>query len=273
MRSTGTSFLITGSTDGIGRHTARLLYRSGATVYIHGRSSSRVEQTIEELTADHESSDRSPPIGFVADLSSFSDVRRFAQDLRRRMETPLTGLINNAGVYLPQRTTTTDGFETTWQVNVASPFLLTSLLLSEDLVKEKIVNVASISAAYSIDLNNTQHEIGYSAHGAYSLSKLANIVFSNALASRLAASGSSITSNALDPGTVNTKMLLEGWGPIGISVENANDQFFVATEVQGSGKYFVSRQERRPPPPAMDPLVQDALWDMLCEQTDARWPF
>ena len=30
-----------------------------------------------------------------------------------------------------------------------------------------------------------------------------------------------ITCNSLDPGTVNTKMLLAGWGPCGIDVERA----------------------------------------------------
>lgn len=43
-------------------------------------------------------------------------------------------------------------------------------------------------------------ERGYSAHGAYSLSKLANILFTYGLADRLRAAGSPLTTNCLDPG-------------------------------------------------------------------------
>jgi NAD(P)-dependent dehydrogenase (short-subunit alcohol dehydrogenase family) len=146
----------------------------------------------------------------------------------------------------------------TWAVNVAAPFLLTSLLLP--CISQRVVTVASISAASSIDFANLQQvgaglrrllrwllrctpvaaaacpppshrpagswahkrsaaaappahpsahantarmvhqERGYSAHGAYSLSKLADIVFSHALAERLRAAGSPLTSNCLDPG-------------------------------------------------------------------------
>lgn len=56
----------------------------------------------------------------------------------------------------------------------------------------------------------------YSDHAAYSLSKILDIMF-NAELARRAPEG--VTCNSLDPGTVNTKMLLAGWGPIGIPVE------------------------------------------------------
>lgn len=39
------------------------------------------------------------------------------------------------------------------------------------------------------------------------------------LARRLKEAGSSVTCNCLDPGTVNTKMLYAGWGPIGMDVK------------------------------------------------------
>ena len=50
----------------------------------------------------------------------------------------------------------------------------------------------------------------------HACSKLCNQVFTYELARRLAQAGSPVTCNALDPGTVNTKMLLAGWGPMGI---------------------------------------------------------
>lgn len=48
--------------------------------------------------------------------------------------------------------------------------------------------------------------------------------------------------NCLDPGTVNTKMLLAGWGPCGINVSGADNQLHLATDpstAMVSGKYFV----------------------------------
>ena len=48
--------------------------------------------------------------------------------------------------------TTEDGYELTWQVNVLAPYVLTSLLLHS--VKERIVNVSSISAGSRMDFDN-----------------------------------------------------------------------------------------------------------------------
>lgn len=42
----GKVFLVTGSTSGIGRHTADLLALHGGTVIIHGRSLSRVKRCV-----------------------------------------------------------------------------------------------------------------------------------------------------------------------------------------------------------------------------------
>ena len=57
-----------------------------------------------------------------------------------------------AGVFANKMVTTEDGYELTWQVNVLAPYVLTSLLL--DSVKERIVNVSSISAASRMDFDN-----------------------------------------------------------------------------------------------------------------------
>jgi len=107
---------------------------------------------------------------------------------------------------------TCDGYETTWQVNVLAPFLLTSKLIPcvEKSEMRRVIMVSSISQSSSLDFSNLQQEKGYSAHNAYSISKLADAMIAYELAERLESKG--ITVNTLDPGTVNTKMLLEGWG-------------------------------------------------------------
>lgn len=254
---------MTGATDGIGKHTAKHLLDSGATVIVHGRSKFRVDQASQHQNA----------IPVVADLANFASVRQLAEDVKIAAPQGLTTLINNAGVYEDSLTITKDGLELTHQVNVASPFLLTSLLL--DHIESRIVNVASISASSSLDhaiITGTVDSKSYSSHRAYSTSKLGDILFTLSLARRLRETGSTVTVNTLDPGTVNTKMLFAGWGPCGIDVGDANDEYWVATapELEGmSGKYFVGRRETRPP--CNDIKVQEELWALLERQTGAVW--
>ena len=58
----------------------------------------------------------------------------------------------HAGVFADKMVTTGDGFELTWQVNVLAPYILGALLAKA--VKERIINVSSISAGSRIDFNN-----------------------------------------------------------------------------------------------------------------------
>ena len=55
----------------------------------------------------------------------------------------------------------------------------------------------------------------------------------------------------MDPGTVNTKMLLAGWGSCGIKVEQATDTFKLATEDRfsdpiGLPKYYTNLKSKNP---------------------------
>ena len=82
---------------------------------------------------------------------------------------------------------------------------------------ERIINVSSISAGSSIPWDNLNAERSYSSHSTYSLSKLAMMLFTTELAKRLGPGPPTV--NTLDPGTVNTKMLIAGWGRCGIEIE------------------------------------------------------
>ena len=84
-------------------------------------------------------------------------------------------------------------------------------------VTERIINVSSISAGSSIPWDNLNAERSYSSHSTYSLSKLAMMLFTTELAKRLGPGPPTV--NTLDPGTVNTKMLVKGWGRCGIEIE------------------------------------------------------
>lgn len=75
-------------------------------------------------------------------------LRRFSTDADVKSHT----LLASAGVFPERKILTEDGFEQTWAVNVLAPFLLTSLLVKS--VKERIINVSSISAGSRIDFDN-----------------------------------------------------------------------------------------------------------------------
>ncbi len=90
---------------------------------------------------------------YTFDISSFADVRKFAEAVRADHPS-INVLINNAGIFFKQKAFSKDGIEMTWAVNALAPFLLTSLLL--DTVTERIVNVGSMALASSMDFNNLQ---------------------------------------------------------------------------------------------------------------------
>src|SRR4051812_14319451 len=94
-----TRILVTGSTDGIGKETARQLVARGADVVVHGRSLEKAEQARAEVKAK---------AAVAADLSSLDAVRKLADDVGR-----VDVVINNAGVYMKKRQTTPDGREMT----------------------------------------------------------------------------------------------------------------------------------------------------------------
>eukprot|EP00752_Nemacystus_decipiens_P009333 g8341.t1 len=258
-------YLVTGSTDGIGKHTASRLAEEGARVIVHGRRETAVKEAIEFVKGEGNGQQVE---GVVADLSSLRGMNHLCDEVLARTDR-LDCLLNNAGVFEADFRHSDDGLEYTFAVNVLAPYVITGRLLG--LVARapgggRVVNVASLSASYSLDFDNLQFEKGgYSDHASYSLSKLLDIMF-NAELARRAPDG--VTCNSLDPGTVNTKMLRAGWGMGGIPIKSANDQFYLATSEDVSdstGEYYVSRRVYTPPPPAEDEEACGRLWKVLEE--------
>eukprot|EP00890_Picochlorum_soloecismus_P006019 jgi/Picsp_1/6418/NSC_03766-R1_short-chain dehydrogenase reductase sdr len=287
----GKTYLITGSTDGIGLHTAQSLWALGAHVIIHGRNPSRLDRA--KITLMDQKANCPQPAGQIhsiqADFARLAEVRRMSEEVREIVQgQKLTALINNAGVYSSTKQITRDGHELTWQTNVLAHYVLTALLWP--LVSDRIINVASLSASHGIDFDNLEQEkTGYSGHSAYSNSKLCNIMLNQELHERIfqqqSAAGTNCnndietqsspppTVNCLDPGTVNTKMLLDGWGPIGIGVQDANDEFMLVASkrFEGiSGKYFVGLKEYSVPAPARDPEARKRMFQILQGQSGLK---
>eukprot|EP00188_Purpureofilum_apyrenoidigerum_P004120 Plantae.Rhodophyta-Purpureofilum_apyrenoidigerum.ctg452.p1 GENE.Plantae.Rhodophyta-Purpureofilum_apyrenoidigerum.ctg452~~Plantae.Rhodophyta-Purpureofilum_apyrenoidigerum.ctg452.p1 ORF type:complete len:299 (+),score=51.31 Plantae.Rhodophyta-Purpureofilum_apyrenoidigerum.ctg452:70-897(+) len=260
--------LVTGATDGIGRHTAGNLAKMGYNVLVHGRDPKKVRSTAEQLREHGGSVEE-----YVADFSSLRDVKRLGEEIALK-HSSLDVLINNAGVFEQEKKHSADGYELTWAVNVLAPFTLTVKLLPllRAASEARIINVASIShqdggagrRGGEFDFDNLQHENGYDMYSAYGLSKLAVITFTYEMAERLR--DTTITVNTCDPGTVNTKMLLAGWGRCGISTSTANDETFLATAPElkdQSGIYFVGRRKSRSASSTYDKQIRKKLWQEL----------
>lgn len=262
------TYFITGSTDGIGKHTAQALARlTGSTVLVHGRNAEKAQKAADEIK---QSTGNQQVEAFGGDLSSLAQTRKLAEAVQEAHPS-IDVLINNAGVFATRRQTTEDGFELTWAVNVLAPFLLTTLLYKN--IKERIVNVSSISAGSSIDFENLQAEKRFSDHGSYSLSKIAMQAFTKELADRKPNSQGP-TINCLDPGTVNTKMLDLGWGPCGMNVKEANYEFYLATDpavANSHGEYFVSNRPYRMSRQVYEGEVRKRLWGIFEEQTGQKF--
>ncbi len=193
--------LVTGATSGIGLATALGLRRRGATVLLGCRTREKGEETLKILEAE-------PGEGglelFVCDLGNLQQVRDSSAELSRRINT-LHVLIHNAGVLDFAPAMTVDGWESHWGINHLAPFLLTSRLLPllKSSAPSRVVVVTSARhAAARPQWDGVRGNTGMRFLAAYNRSKLANVMFTYALARRL--EGSGVTANCLHPGGVAT---------------------------------------------------------------------
>lgn len=260
------TILVTGSTDGIGRATATALARQGHRVLVHGRDRKKGRAVLREI--GKETGGATLDL-FTADLSSPEGVRGLADQVGDRYER-LDVLINNAGVYLPERVLTGNGLELTFAVNLVAPFLLSHLLmpLLTAGAPARIVNVASSAHfdANTLDWDNLQGEKHYDGWGAYSLSKLGMVLFTYSLARKL--DPRQVTVNCLHPGLICTKLLYSAFPdyPCEPPDTGARTPVYLATSpgVAGvTGKYFDGMKEERSSRTSHDRYIQDRLWGYL----------
>jgi NAD(P)-dependent dehydrogenase (short-subunit alcohol dehydrogenase family) len=269
--------LVTGANSGIGKAAALTLARFGAEVILVCRDSARGEAARAEIAA---AAAAGQPRLEIADLSSMTEVR----DLAGRLGTlgRLDVLINNAGLVLGERRTSADGFEYTFALNHLAPFLLTNLL-REQLAASAPARVITVSSAAHrgarLDLDDLQLAGHFNGWRAYANSKLANILFTTELASRL--TGTGVTANCLHPGTVNTGFGRDGSRLLRLGLDlgrrflrtagqGADTVVYLASspDVEGAtGGYYVKRKLRTPSRAARDPAAARRLWEISAELT------
>ncbi|SFD40093.1 SDR family oxidoreductase [Methylobacterium sp. 13MFTsu3.1M2] len=277
----GAVCLVTGATGGIGYETALGLARLGARVAMVGRDSGKLQACADRIRAAVPGAAVEP---HRADLSAQAEIRRLAGTLRAAYPR-LDVLVNNAGAIFDRRTLTVDGIERTWALDHLGYVLLTLELLDtlKDAAaaggKPRIVNVAS-AAHYRghIDFDDVEGARRYRAMGAYAQAKLANVLFTYALARRLRDSG--ITANAVHPGVVNTGfakntggLLGAAWAlmrPLLITPEKgARTSLHVASDpgLDGvTGRYFSHGRPKVSSAESRDEAVQERLWALSLRQ-------
>ena len=265
--------LVTGAKTGIGKETARGLAARGAHVVMACRDLARGEAARAELAATVGGAGQLSVMAL--DLADTSSIRAFGGQFAERFER-LDILVNNAGVNPTTRQLTRDGFELTFGVNHLGTFLLTDELV--ELLKRsapsRIVVVSSrLHARGKMVWDDLMFERrSYGSLAAYNQSKLANVLFANALGERLAGTG--VTVNSLHPGVVRTELMrsqpdwlrrvFHGVFRAVTPAEGAACSLHVATApelAEVTGRYFDDRKAVAPSKAALDRRAQQRLWD------------
>ena len=267
----GKVFVVTGATSGIGKALALDLGKTGETVVLVGRDADRGSAALKDVTLETEN----PNIDLqLCDLSILSSVRNLAEILKSRYQ-KINVLINNASVYKRKRVVTVDGFEEMFAANHLGAFLLTNLLLEllQAAVQAdgsaRILNITA-PATTQLDFDDLQSEKSFNSLNAFGATKMANLLFTFALARRLENTG--ITVNAVHPGLARSGLMKEAILPLRFvtwllssqpeKVAENIAQAATAPEFNNiSGKFLHNRKTLEAPAYAYDRDIQQRLWE------------
>lgn len=234
---------ITGSADGLGRHTAGTLLDQGHDVVVHVRSAARLGAVQDLLDRG-----AAAVVGDLADLGQSRDV---AEQVNRMG--PVDAVIHNAGVlHGPD----------VFNVNVVAPYLLTALIHRP----RRLIYVSSgMHRAGRAELGKLD---GGARTVTYSDSKL----YLTALAAAVARLWPDVLSNAVDPGWVPTRMGGAG-APDDLRLGHLTQEWLATSEDPAaltSGGYWFHQHRRDPHPAVHDEAFQNKLLDHLARITGER---
>jgi NAD(P)-dependent dehydrogenase (short-subunit alcohol dehydrogenase family) len=116
------AYIITGPTSGIGRRTAFDAAKYG-TVVLVGRDRVKLDALQNEIQQKGGNA-----VSVVCDLSDVSNVKRAAAEIAR-LNLPLAGLVNNAGIMQMRPTKNARGWDMSYATNHLGPFVLTEALM------------------------------------------------------------------------------------------------------------------------------------------------
>ncbi|MFD1642577.1 SDR family NAD(P)-dependent oxidoreductase [Halohasta litorea] len=280
----GKHALVTGSTSGIGRETALALGRLGADVMVHGRDAAAGAAVVDELTAMGREATFQQ-----ADYASVDDVRGLAAAVQEWTD-DLDVLCNNAGGLFRDGRLTDLGVEYTFHVNHLAPYLLTAELLETLADDARIVTTSSgAHRGVELDFEAIESVDSYSGFRAYQRSKLANVLFSTALAHRLDRTDRSISSNAFHPGAIPGSGFSRFLpGPLPRLFATLDRLPMTTTVAEGaatavslaasprvddvSGRYFADCEPKEPSAAARDRATQRRLWEQSADLLEIDEP-
>ncbi|HET6533274.1 MAG TPA: SDR family NAD(P)-dependent oxidoreductase [Actinoplanes sp.] len=251
---------VTGSADGLGLGAGRALLDDGHEVVLHART--------ERRAADIRRAEPRVRHIVVGDLSSIAETRRVAGQANDTGR--FHAVIHNAGIgyTLQRRAETADGLERHFAVNVLAPYLLTALISRPGRLIYLSSGMHTGGAPNLDDPQWTRRR--WSGSGAYSDSKLLDVVLTLAVARRWP----DVLANAVDPGWVATRM--GGRGAPESLASGVRTQVWLATSddpaATVTGRYFYHQQAREPLAATRRVEFQDRLLDYCAALTGTPLP-
>jgi NAD(P)-dependent dehydrogenase (short-subunit alcohol dehydrogenase family) len=261
--------IVTGANSGIGKAMATDLAQRGAEVILVCRNPARAEVARQEICRTTRSERFTVEL---CDLGEFASVRALAARLRAQ-HGRIDVLANNAGLYLPSRQLSPDGFESMLAINHLGPFLLTHLL-GDRLDGARVVTTSSIAHAIGrIGFDNLQGERRFIPIVQYGVTKLANILFTRELARRGRDRG--VVATCFHPGAVATEFGQDEPGVMATvmrvvapyilrtAAKGAETGIWLATDPAAaaiSGSYCQDRRVRTPWSQGANDAIAAELW-------------
>ena len=238
---------ITGSADGLGQFSAKLLLEQGHVVVLHARNAEREREALKKNPGAE--------TVLTGDLSNIDETKSLAEEVNKLGG--FDAVIHNAGVYQTSA-------KQIFAVNTLAPYILTALIQ-----KPKRL----------IYLSSDMHLQGHFKPGnfksdtsriTYSDSKLHVLMLCKAVARKWP----EVYANAVDPGWVPTKMggrgapddLAKGYATHAW-LDTSNDE-----KAKVSGRYFFHQKVRRHNPDADDVELQERFLDLCKEMTGVPFP-
>lgn len=268
----GRRFVVTGANSGIGKAATQDLAARGAQVVMVCRSEERGSSALEEI--QNKTGNEGLELE-LADLSLMSQASKIAKTLEAGPA--VDAIVHNAGALFDEKFITDEGFETTFALHVASPYLINRALVdSFERWGTRIVWVSS-GGMYTQRLNLeslTQGHESFDGVIAYAQCKRAQVILADEFARRF-----DLISNSMHPGWVDTpgvKTSLPQFYELTRSFLRTPEQgadtivWMAASEqAEVSGEFFLDREARRKHIPLRDTRSTDAeieaLWQ-ICEE-------